>query len=81
MDQKIQLFEELSLDQDPGSNIKAPYGNFKTSVDKVFAAGNVLDGSPQLYGRLMNTEQVAREAIPLMEVRPNFNRFSLAINI
>ena len=55
------IVEELSLDQDPGSNIKAPYGNFKTSVDKVFAAGNVHRWQPSIVWAINECRAVARE--------------------
>lgn len=34
-----QVLEDLELDQDPRSNIKTPSGAYRTTVDKVFAAG------------------------------------------
>ena len=33
------IIKELSLDEDPRSNIDTPKGNYKTSVSKVYAAG------------------------------------------
>ena len=33
------IIKELSLDEDPRSNIDTPKGNYKTSVPKVYAAG------------------------------------------
>ncbi len=55
------IVEELELDQDPRSNIKAEYGNFKTSVDKVFAAGDVRRGQSLIVWAINEGRAVARE--------------------
>ena len=36
-----EIIKELSLDEDPRSNIDTPKGNYKTSVPKVYAAGGM----------------------------------------
>ena len=38
------IVEELGLEQDARSNVKADYGKFRTSVKKVFAAGDMRRG-------------------------------------
>ena len=55
------IVEELGLDQDPRSNIKAEYGEFKTSVDKVFAAGDVRRGQSLIVWAINEGRAVARE--------------------
>ena len=35
------IIKELSLEEDPRSNIDTPKGNYKTSVPKVYAAGGI----------------------------------------
>ena len=54
----IQAF---GLDQDPRSNIKAEYGSFKTSVDKVFAAGDARRGQSLVVWAINEGRAVARE--------------------
>ena len=55
------IVEELGLDQDPRSNIKAEYGDFKTSVDKVFAAGDVRRGQSLIVWAINEGRAAARE--------------------
>ena len=37
------IVDQLELEQDPRSNISTPNGHYKTSLDKVFAAGGQYD--------------------------------------
>ncbi|NCG08020.1 MAG: glutamate synthase small subunit [Verrucomicrobia bacterium] len=55
------IFEELGLEQDARSNIKAEYGEFRTSVDKVFAAGDVRRGQSLIVWAINEGRAVARE--------------------
>jgi len=55
------IVEELGLDQDARSNIKAEYGEFRTSVDKVFAAGDVRRGQSLIVWAINEGRAVARE--------------------
>ncbi len=55
------IVEELGLEQDARSNIKAEYGEFKTSVDKVFAAGDVRRGQSLVVWAINEGRAVARE--------------------
>ena len=58
------IVEELGLDPTPGALASKPrYANFKTSVDKVFAAGGGCSSRSihSSYGRLTKVGQSARE--------------------
>ena len=55
------IVEELGLEQDARSNIKAEYGEFRTSVDKVFAAGDVRRGQSLIVWAINEGRAVARE--------------------
>ncbi|HBO58209.1 MAG TPA: glutamate synthase [Opitutae bacterium] len=55
------IVEELGLEQDARSNIKAQYGEFRTSVDKVFAAGDVRRGQSLIVWAINEGRAVARE--------------------
>jgi glutamate synthase (NADPH/NADH) small chain len=51
----------LSSNKDARSNIKAEYGEFRTSVDKVFAAGDVRRGQSLIVWAINEGRAVARE--------------------
>lgn len=55
------IVDELGLEQDARSNIKAEYGEFRTSVDKVFAAGDVRRGQSLIVWAINEGRAVARE--------------------
>ncbi len=55
------IVDELGLEQDGRSNIQAEYGKFKTSVDKVFAAGDVRRGQSLIVWAINEGRAVARE--------------------
>ncbi len=55
------IVEELGLEQDARSNVKADYGRFKTSVDKVFAAGDVRRGQSLIVWAINEGRAAARE--------------------
>ncbi|MCH8475550.1 MAG: glutamate synthase subunit beta [Opitutales bacterium] len=55
------IVEELGLDQDPRSNVKAEYGRFTTSVDKVFAAGDMRRGQSLIVWAINEGRAAARE--------------------
>lgn len=56
------IIEELGLEQDPRSNVKADYGKFTTSVEKVFAAGDMRRGQSLIVWAINEGRAVAREA-------------------
>jgi len=39
-----QLIDQLSLERDPRSNVKAEYGIYQTNVDSIFTAGDMRRG-------------------------------------
>lgn len=55
------IVEELGLDTDGRSNVKADYGKFETSVDKVFAAGDMRRGQSLIVWAINEGRAVARE--------------------
>jgi len=55
------IAEELGLDLDPRSNVKAEYGKFRTSVEKVFAAGDMRRGQSLIVWAINEGRAVARE--------------------
>ncbi len=55
------IIEELGLEQDARSNVRAEYGKFATSVDKVFAAGDMRRGQSLIVWAINEGRAVARE--------------------
>ena len=55
------ISEELGLELDPRSNVKAEYGKFATNVDKVFAAGDMRRGQSLIVWAINEGRAVARE--------------------
>ena len=55
------LIEKLSLAQDNRSNVKAKYGDYRTSVDKVFAAGDMRRGQSLVVWAINEGREAARE--------------------
>ncbi|WP_433946616.1 glutamate synthase subunit beta [Paenibacillus sp. SN-8-1] len=55
------IISELSLDTDRRSNVKAQYGKYKTSVDKVFAAGDMRRGQSLVVWAINEGREAARE--------------------
>ena len=55
------IAEELGLELDGRSNVKAEYGKFATSVDKVFAAGDMRRGQSLIVWAINEGRAVARE--------------------
>ncbi len=58
---EADIVEQLGLDQDARSNIKAEYGRFNTNIDKVFAAGDVRRGQSLVVWAINEGRAVARE--------------------
>ena len=56
-----QLIEQLDLDRDPRSNIKAEHGTFTTSVPGIFAAGDVRRGQSLVVWAINEGRGAARE--------------------
>jgi len=56
-----EILKELSLDQDPRSNVKAAYGKFSTSHPKVFAAGDARRGQSLVVWAINEGRGAARE--------------------
>jgi len=55
------LIEQLGLETDRRSNVKAPYGKYTTNVDKVFAAGDMRRGQSLVVWAINEGREVARE--------------------
>jgi len=55
------LLKALKVDQDPRSNIKAEYGNYATSIPRVFAAGDARRGQSLVVWAIHEGRGVARE--------------------
>ena len=55
------IAEELGLDLDARSNVKAEYGEFETSVEGVFAAGDMRRGQSLIVWAINEGRAVARE--------------------
>ncbi|MFP4156258.1 MAG: glutamate synthase subunit beta [Opitutales bacterium] len=55
------IVEELGLDQDARSNVQAEYGKFTTSVEKVFAAGDMRRGQSLIVWAINEGRAAARE--------------------
>lgn len=55
------ISEELGLELDPRSNVKAEYGKFATNVDNVFAAGDMRRGQSLIVWAINEGRAVARE--------------------
>jgi glutamate synthase (NADPH/NADH) small chain len=55
------IAEELGLDRDARSNIRAEYGKFSTNVERVFAAGDVRRGQSLIVWAINEGRAAARE--------------------
>ncbi|CAM4204957.1 glutamate synthase subunit beta [Paenibacillus tarimensis] len=55
------LVEQLGLEQDRRTNVKAPYGKYTTNVDKVFAAGDMRRGQSLVVWAINEGREAARE--------------------
>ena len=55
------IAEELGLDRDSRSNIKADYGKFSTNIDGVFTAGDMRRGQSLVVWAINEGRAVARE--------------------
>jgi glutamate synthase (NADPH/NADH) small chain len=55
------ILQQLGLEQDARSNVKAEYGQFRTNVDKVFAAGDMRRGQSLIVWAINEGRAVARE--------------------
>ncbi len=55
------LINQLGLDQDRRSNVKAAYGKYTTNVDKVFAAGDMRRGQSLVVWAINEGREAARE--------------------
>jgi glutamate synthase (NADPH/NADH) small chain len=55
------ISEELELEQDARSNVKAEYGKFRTNVEKVFAAGDMRRGQSLIVWAINEGRAAARE--------------------
>jgi glutamate synthase (NADPH/NADH) small chain len=56
------MLEQLGIERDPRSNAKAEYGKFQTSIDKVFAAGDMRRGQSLVVWAINEGRGAAREA-------------------
>ena len=55
------VIDQLGLAQDRRSNVKAKYGDYRTSVDKVFAAGDMRRGQSLVVWAINEGREAARE--------------------
>ena len=55
------IVEELGLEQDARSNVKAEHGRFTTNIDNVFAAGDMRRGQSLIVWAINEGRAVARE--------------------
>ena len=55
------VIDQLGLAQDRRSNVKAKYGEYRTSVDKVFAAGDMRRGQSLVVWAINEGREAARE--------------------
>ncbi|NBC68106.1 glutamate synthase subunit beta [Paenibacillus sacheonensis] len=55
------LIQKLGLEQDRRSNVKAAYGKYQTSVEKVFAAGDMRRGQSLVVWAINEGREAARE--------------------
>ncbi|TYP72521.1 glutamate synthase subunit beta [Paenibacillus methanolicus] len=55
------IISQLNLEQDRRSNVKAKYGDYRTSVDKVFAAGDMRRGQSLVVWAINEGREAARE--------------------
>ncbi|SVD34182.1 uncharacterized protein METZ01_LOCUS387036, partial [marine metagenome] len=55
------IAEELGLERDPRSNVKAEYGQFATSMEGVFAAGDMRRGQSLVVWAINEGRAAARE--------------------
>lgn len=55
------IIDQLGLEQDRRSNVKARYGKYVTSVDKVFAAGDMRRGQSLVVWAINEGREAARE--------------------
>ncbi|MBB3110329.1 glutamate synthase (NADPH/NADH) small chain [Paenibacillus phyllosphaerae] len=55
------LIDQLGLEQDRRSNVKAKYGDYRTSIDKVFAAGDMRRGQSLVVWAINEGREAARE--------------------
>ncbi|KAJ2559274.1 glutamate synthase [NADH] [Coemansia sp. RSA 1933] len=56
-----KVIEELAVKQGPRSNIQTPEGSYRTTVDKVFAAGDCRRGQSLVVWGINEGRQAARE--------------------
>jgi phage shock protein PspC (stress-responsive transcriptional regulator) len=55
------IVEELELEQDARTNVKAEYGKFSTNIEKVFAAGDMRRGQSLIVWAINEGRAAARE--------------------
>lgn len=55
------MLEQLGVERDPRTNAKAEYGKFQTSIDKVFAAGDMRRGQSLVVWAINEGRGAARE--------------------
>ncbi|MBU4438056.1 MAG: glutamate synthase subunit beta [Acetobacterium sp.] len=64
-----QLVDQLSLERDPRSNVKADYGVYQTSADSVFAAGDVRRGQSLVVWAINEGREAARACHAYLETK------------
>ncbi|MBC3887790.1 glutamate synthase small subunit [Acetobacterium paludosum] len=62
-----QLVDQLGLDRDPRSNVKADYGSYQTNVANVFAAGDMRRGQSLVVWAINEGREAARACHSYLE--------------
>jgi glutamate synthase (NADPH/NADH) small chain len=55
------LVDQLKLEKDARSNVKADYGKYQTSIEGVFAAGDIRRGQSLVVWAINEGREAARE--------------------
>ena len=63
------LVDQLGLDRDPRSNVKADYGIYQTSADNIFAAGDIRRGQSLVVWAINEGREAARACHAYLETK------------
>lgn len=58
---ELTIIDQLNLEQDRRSNVKAAYGKYRTNTEKVFAAGDMRRGQSLVVWAIHEGREAARE--------------------
>ncbi|KAJ1732473.1 glutamate synthase [NADH], partial [Coemansia biformis] len=73
-----KVIEELSVAQGPRSNIETPGGSYRTSVDKVFAAGDCRRGQSLVVWGINEGREAAREVDQFLRASATTSRLPVS---